>query len=191
MSTIQRRRLEPEARRQEILEAAERLLREHGPGVRIDDVVREAGVARGTFYLYFPTWDDLLDALRARLFEAFDTTYPLPTEVERPVDWPAALDWLVGAFVDFTIGLGGIHDAVFHSDFAQRRPSGDDAVLRLSAIIRAGQEAGSFAAAVDPDPTARLLFALIHEATDAIAAGEDRDRMQDALRRILRRSLCA
>jgi len=190
MSTIQRRRLEPEARRQEILEAAESLLRTEGPGVRIDDVVREAGVARGTFYLYFPTWDDLLDAVRARLFEAFDTTYPLPTEIERPVDWPAALDWLVGAFADFTIGLGGIHDAVFHSDFAQRRPGGDDAVLRLSAIIRAGQEAGAFAA-VDPEPTARLLFAAIHEATDAVASGQDRDRMLDALRHILRRTLCA
>ncbi|MFC3077786.1 TetR/AcrR family transcriptional regulator [Phenylobacterium terrae] len=187
--TVQRRRLEPEARRQEILEAAERLLRAHGPGVRIDEVVREVGVARGTFYLYFPTWDDLLEAVRARLFEAFDHTYPLPSEVRRPVDWPAALDWLVEAFVDFTVGLGGLHDAIFHSDFAQRRPSGDDAVVRLTAIIRAGQEAGSFAA-VDAEPTARLLFAAIHEATDAVAAGADRDRTFAALRHILRGSLC-
>lgn len=189
MSTIQRRRLEPEARRQELIEAAERLLRQRGPGVRVEDVVREAGAAKGTFYLYFPTWDDLLDAVRERLIAAFDAAYPLPTEVAGPVDWPAVIDWLAGAFVDHTAGLGGIHDAVFHSDFAQRRPHGDEALIRLAAIIRAGQEAEAFAP-VDPEPTARLLFAVIHEAADAVGAGDDRDRTLAALRRILRRTLC-
>jgi len=188
MSQNLRRRLQPDARRQEIVEAAERLLRASGPSVRVEDVVREARAAKGTFYLYFPTWDDLLDAVRARLFEAFDTAYPLPTERDGPIDWPAVLDHQAGAFLDFTVSLGGTHDAVFHSDFAQRRPRGDDAIVRLSAIIRAGQEAEAFGA-VDPEPTARLLFAAMHEAADAVASGADRTRTLEALRTILRRSL--
>ena len=59
-----RRRLSPEARKLEIIEAAERLLQARGEHVRVEDVVREAGVAKGTFFLYFPTWDDLLEAIR-------------------------------------------------------------------------------------------------------------------------------
>jgi AcrR family transcriptional regulator len=186
----QRRRLEPQARRLEIIEAAERLLRAHGASVRVDDLVREAGVAKGTFYLYFPAWDDLLEVVRARIFEAFDTAYPLPSEVDGPVDWLRLMDWLAGAFVDFTLQLGGIHEAVFHSDFAQRRPQppSDDPRRRLTAIIRAAQEAGAFAD-VDPEPTARLLFALLHETADAVEAGEDRARAVAALRRVVRSAL--
>lgn len=188
MSGDRRRRLAPQARRQEIIEAAERLLRARGSAVRVEDVVAEAGAAKGTFYLYFPTWDDLLDTVRARLFMAFDAAYPLPTEAQRPVDWPALVDWQAAAFLDFTLDLGGIHDAVFHSDFAQRRPEGDTAILRLAAMIRAGQEAGAFGA-VDPDPTARLLFAAVHEAADAVVGGAERGATLAALQAILRRSL--
>src|SRR5258705_13985598 len=82
-----RRRLQPEARKLEIVEAAERLLATDGSRVRVEDVVREAGVAKGTFFLYFPTWDDLLESVRQRLGTEFDATNPLPTEVEGPVDW--------------------------------------------------------------------------------------------------------
>ena len=183
-----RRRLPPEARRLEIVEAAERLLRARGSAVRVEDVVREAGVAKGTFFLYFPAWDDLLDTVRARLFDAFDAAYPLPCEREGPVDWPALVDAQARAFIDFTAELGGIHEAVFHSDFAQRRPRGDSAIARLTAIIRAGQEADAFGP-VDPEPTARLLFAAIHEAADAVAAGAEREPMLAALGRVLQRSL--
>ena len=185
-----RRRLEPNARRQELVEAAERLLRERGAAVRIDDVIRAADTARGTFYLYFPTWDDLLEAVRERITADFDAAYPLPVETTGPVDWPRVLDWLTAAFMDFTLELGGLHEAVFHGDFAERRPPrpDQDAIGRLTAIIRAGQEAGAFDV-TDAEPTARLLFATLHEAVDAVIEGGDRDRHLAAARRILHRAL--
>ena len=183
-----RRRLQPEARKLEIVEAAERLLQTHGPRVRVEDVVREAGVAKGTFFLYFATWDDLLEAVRERLVFAFDAACPLPTEDDGPVDWPGFMDSMSGAFIDFTLSRRGIGEAVFHSDFAQRRPQSHNAVTRLSAIIRAGQEAEAFGP-VDPEPTARLMFAAIHEAADAVAAGADRASILAALQTLLRRTL--
>jgi AcrR family transcriptional regulator len=67
MRAARRRRLEPEVRRQEVIEAAEKLLTVNG----VEDIVHEAGAAKGTFYLYFPTWDDLLEAIRGRLVVAF------------------------------------------------------------------------------------------------------------------------
>jgi len=183
-----RRRLHPQARKLEIVEAAERLLQAHGAQVRVEDVVREAGVAKGTFFLYFPSWDDLLEALRERIVAAFDDAHPMPTEVAGPIDWPRLVEEQAAAFIDFTLSRRGIGEALFHSDFAERRPLADNGILRLAAVIRAGQEAGAFGP-VDPDPTARLLFAAIHEAADAVAGGAEREAMVAALQRLLRRSL--
>jgi AcrR family transcriptional regulator len=183
-----RRRLQPEVRKREIVEAAERLLQARGGRVRVEDVVHEAGVAKGTFFLYFPCWDDLLETLRDRLVSEFDATYPLPTEVDGPVDWPAVVDAQAAAFIDFASARQGIGKALFHSDFAQRRPLSDHAVVRLSAIIRAGQEAEAFGP-VDPEPTARLLYAAIDEAAAAVAGGVGRDAMLAALQGLLRRTL--
>src|SRR5215468_6049285 len=120
MRTSIRRRLDPEVRRQEIIEAAERLLRRDGPNVRVEDVVREAGAAKGTFYLYFPTWDDLLDAIRRRLVVAFDAVHPIQLDRDASVDWPKLLDRLAVAFVDAIIGMGGLHTVLWHTDFAQQ-----------------------------------------------------------------------
>ena len=183
-----RRRLRPEARRAEIVEAAERLLQAHGSQVRVEDVVREAGVAKAAFRLEFPTRDDLLEAVRERLVAEFDAAHPLPTEVQGPVDWPALVDRQAEAFIDFALARRGIGEAVFHSDFAERRPLALDAILRLSAIVRAGQEAEAFGP-VDPEPTARLMYAAVDAAADAVAGGNDREAVLAALRRLLRGTL--
>lgn len=183
-----RRRLQPEARKLEIVEAAERLIHAHGSQVRVEDVVREAGVAKGTFFLYFPSWDDLLETVRERLVSDFDAANPLPTEVDGPIDWPALVEAQACAFIDFTLSRRGFGEAVFHSDFAERRPLADNGILRITAVIRAGQEAEAFGP-VDPEPTARLLFAAIHEASDALAAGADRAATLAALQNLLRRCL--
>jgi AcrR family transcriptional regulator len=182
--------LEPEVRRQEIIEAAERLLTRDGPNVRVEDVVREAGAAKGTFYLYFPTWDDLLEAIRGRMVVAFDAAHPLQIETDTQADWPELLDRLAVAFVDAIVGMGGLHAVLWHTEFAQRRPMPptDNPINRLTAVIRAGQRAGALAR-VDAALAGRLLFAVIHETADALAGGEDRERAFAAMRWILRRAL--
>lgn len=183
-----RRRLTPEARKTEIVEAAERLLQARGARVRVEDVVAEAGVAKGTFFLYFPTWDDLLETVRDRLIAEFDAIAPLPTEVSGPVDWPAVMDRQAAAFIDFASTRQGIGQALFHSGFAARRPQADHAPVRIAAAIRAGQEAGAFGP-VDPEPTARLLYAAIDDAARVVAAGADRGPMVAALQHMIRRTL--
>ncbi|WP_137150896.1 TetR/AcrR family transcriptional regulator [Devosia sp. FKR38] len=62
-------------RANEILASAAKLFQEKGVrAVSIDDIVRGAGIAKGTFYLYFKTKDDLLarlaDALVAQMAQA-------------------------------------------------------------------------------------------------------------------------
>ncbi|MGB2694831.1 MAG: TetR/AcrR family transcriptional regulator [Dehalococcoidia bacterium] len=58
------------ARREAILSAAREVFAQKGfEGTTIADVAREAGVASGTVYLYFPSKLDIFAALNARLFE--------------------------------------------------------------------------------------------------------------------------
>jgi AcrR family transcriptional regulator len=190
MRAARRRRLDPQVRRQELIEAAERLLKARGPVIRVDDVVQEAGAAKGTFYLYFSTWDDLLETLRTRVFEAFLKQHPIPRGPDTAIDWPALFCHLGEAFVDAVGAMGGLHEALFHSDFAQRRPMPAEVhpVGRLAALIGFGQTSKGLAE-VDPGPTARLLFAILHETADAVAAGEDRQGALRAMNRTVRKML--
>ncbi|MBX3446687.1 MAG: TetR/AcrR family transcriptional regulator [Parvibaculaceae bacterium] len=53
-----------EKTRQKLIAAAARVIATSGDkNATIDDFIQAAGVARGTFYNYFPTREDLLDAL--------------------------------------------------------------------------------------------------------------------------------
>lgn len=55
---------DPELRRRELIDIAERLFTKKGyDEITISDIVKAAGVAQGTFYYYFKTKDDILDAI--------------------------------------------------------------------------------------------------------------------------------
>jgi AcrR family transcriptional regulator len=70
-SSRTRTRLAPGARRASILDAATRLiLRDGAAGLTMEDIAREAGVARGTLYLYFDSVDGVTAALRDRYTQA-------------------------------------------------------------------------------------------------------------------------
>lgn len=58
----------PTERRTELLDAAERLFAERGvAGTTVADITSAAGVAKGSFYGYFASRDELVEALNARL----------------------------------------------------------------------------------------------------------------------------
>ncbi|MEM1245358.1 MAG: helix-turn-helix domain-containing protein [Acidobacteriota bacterium] len=67
MSRIERKKARTRAR---IVEAAERLMRQHGvEAVTIQDITEAADIGHGTFYLYFKTKDQVLRPLIERLSE--------------------------------------------------------------------------------------------------------------------------
>jgi AcrR family transcriptional regulator len=88
------RRLEPDARREQILDCAVRLFGERPyAAVSTTDIAREAGVARGLLNHYFGTKRDLyLEVVRKLvhlpdLDDAQVSTGPLRTRVQRSVEW--------------------------------------------------------------------------------------------------------
>jgi len=67
-----RTQLSKEARREQLLEAALTAFERGGyHGTQVSDVIREAGVARGTFYLYFPSKHAVFAALVERMLALF------------------------------------------------------------------------------------------------------------------------
>jgi AcrR family transcriptional regulator len=89
-----RRRLEPDARREQILDCAVRLFGERPyASVSTTDIAREAGVARGLLNHYFGTKRDLyLEVVREmvvlpELDDAAAVSGPLRSRVQRSVDW--------------------------------------------------------------------------------------------------------
>lgn len=78
-----RQRLAPELRRQQILEAALRVFVERGyHAAHVDHVIREAGVARGTFYLYFKSKHEIFAALVQRMLDLFLRARPAAPDIE-------------------------------------------------------------------------------------------------------------
>ncbi len=64
------RRARREVRHQELIEAAIAVFATKGvSAASVDDIVRAAGVAKGTFYLYFATKDDAVNAVAASMVE--------------------------------------------------------------------------------------------------------------------------
>lgn len=180
-----RRRLTPSQRREELLEAADRLLHARGAAVRVEDITTAAGAAKGTFYTCFETWDDLLVAVRERRLRAFeDRIAPVLDAAALPLRLPQ----LAEALVAFILDLGKLHDVLFHSAFAVAHPLPPEArpAARFGALLRAGQAAGAYAA-LDPEPTGALIFAMTHETADGIAGGADADRAMRALTTALNR----
>ena len=60
-----------ETRRSQLLDAATTLFMTKGVATAsVDDIVKAAGVAKGTFYLYFATKDEIVNAVAERLVES-------------------------------------------------------------------------------------------------------------------------
>jgi AcrR family transcriptional regulator len=186
-----RRRLTPDQRRRELLDAAVRVLRLRGPiDCRVEDITTEAGTAKGNFYRYFPTWDDLLVAVRDHLMEGYADGVRRRLTTDTKVDWWQVLEQEVDSFLEFQLELGGLHDAVFHGPASQARPIGGETSggSLTAALLSTGIAEGAFAA-IDVVPTASLLFSALHGAADQITAGADHAGTRAAVLFVFRRTL--
>lgn len=87
--------------RKELISSAEHLFEHNGfNAVSVDDIVARAGVAKGTFYLYFKTKGEVvasvIDALVAKLAQNVSQA-----QVNAPIDASKALITVVSAQLDF------------------------------------------------------------------------------------------
>ncbi|WP_231889537.1 TetR/AcrR family transcriptional regulator (plasmid) [Tistrella mobilis] len=149
------------------MDAAEALfLRKGFATTSVGEIVVEAGVAKGTFYLYFKTKDDVLDALRTRFIEGFCEKLDMALAAADR-DWPDRIDIWVRTSVNAWLDSVARHDLVFHQHApANREMKADNLViLRLASLLEQGAQAGAWT--IDhPRLIAVMLFDALHGAVD-------------------------
>jgi TetR/AcrR family transcriptional regulator, transcriptional repressor for nem operon len=169
----------PQQRRNDLLDAAQSLVVEKGvAAVTLDDVTRRAGVAKGTFYLYFRSKDDLVAALQQRFSDRMAER--VEAAARNADTWAAKLDACVLACFEDYGETYELHDVLFHHGGMGDRHVHDDAdpspsrlVGAIRELLAAGVEAGAYDVD-DPELTAVLLFSAAHGGYESTCHGPHR-----------------
>lgn len=166
--TRQPRTKPAEVRREELMDAAQALFLGKGFNeTSVDEIVKGAGVAKGTYYVYFKTKDDVLAALRERFVSRFQERLQAAAGRHSPSDWVARFDGWIGAAVHAYLDERALHDLVFH----QMHPAHDrlhqaNPVVRdLAELITQGAQAGAWTAD-NAHLVAVMVFSAVHGAVD-------------------------
>jgi AcrR family transcriptional regulator len=150
------------------MNAAERLFLEHGiAATSVDQIVAAADVAKGTFYLHFPSKENLLIALQQRYVAQHAQRLRTATERRPPNDWAGSLDAWIKAGIDFYLDRLPLHDLVFHEFRPEdRTPTHENlAVEHLAGLLQSGTQAGAWS--VDNGHVmATMLFHALHGLLD-------------------------
>lgn len=158
----------PEERREELMNAAERLFLEHGVAqTPIEAITSAAGVAKGTFYLYFSSKEDILAALGARFAQQLLTKIEAAVAAKPQDDWKGKLAaWATACVVGYLESMR-LHDVVFYEYRPPTREGMVDNIVidHLAALLESGVGAGAWSID-DPRVTAIFLFSGLHGVID-------------------------
>jgi AcrR family transcriptional regulator len=148
----------PDVRREQLLDAAQRVLVDRGlRATTVADVASAAGVAKGTTYLYFASKDELLAGLRARYlaqFAAAVSATPSGSAVER-------LRRLVTSLFDFAWDHHELHHVLFHEAGFSEDDAFGGVREQLTSLIAEGAERGELVAD-DPALAASYVLHGVH-----------------------------
>jgi AcrR family transcriptional regulator len=157
-----RTRLAPGIRRASILDAATRLiLRDGAAGLTMEDIAAEAGVARGTLYLYFDSVDGITGALRDRYAQALTGDLEPLLATGGSGSRLRRLDTFIAALASALHDHRELHHALFSHAGAAEDPLTAAFRALLRRFITDGRDAGEFPVP-DPDLTTAFLLAGLH-----------------------------
>jgi len=160
--TRTRTRLAPGIRRASILDAATRLiLRDGAAGLTMEDIATEAGVARGTLYLYFDSVDGITSALRDRYAQALTGELEPLLATGGSGSRLRRLDTFIAALASVLHDRRELHHALFSRAGAAEDPLTAAFRALLRRFIQDGRDAGEFPVP-DPDLTTAFLLAGLH-----------------------------
>jgi AcrR family transcriptional regulator len=185
----------PEIRRDQLLDAAEKLFAEKGYAeTTVLDIAEAAGVAKGTFYLYYPSKEHCVIALKERLMQGLVDRFegvlvPLFDEVVRggmgAVDIEGVTQQLMDETFDHAIEHADAFDLLFHRGDAieidELTQAHESRITKLIADIIVQMNELGITQVKHPMETARILFNGVHWALD-IALTREKTRDLSALK---------
>lgn len=181
---------QPEARRDQLLDAAERLFAEKGYAeTTVADIAEAAGVAKGTFYLYFPSKEHCVTALGERLARGMSDKFlaildPALEAMERGE--PVSAEAVVRRLMDESFGYAEQHADTFKNLFHRpdtptlehRHEAAEEALIAgLGWAFTRMNELG-YTKITYPIHTSRILFSGVHWALDHIACAPNPSKQE-------------
>jgi AcrR family transcriptional regulator len=161
-----------ELRREELLDAAQQLFLDKGIGATsIDDIASAAHVAKGTFYLYFPSKETLLHALQERFVAGFVERLEIAMDHCGPDRWRLRLQAWVKTIIEGYLDNVRLHDVIFHEvqPYDGLAMSNNPAIDQLTTLLGEGAKGGAWLAE-EPRATAVMFFHALHGGVDAAIA---------------------
>lgn len=158
-----------ELRREELLDAAEQLFLDKGIAASsIDEIASIAQVAKGTFYLYFPSKEALLTAVQERFISRFCQRLDAAMERCGPSRWRARLQAWIKTLVEGYLDQVPLHDVIFHetASYDRHAMSNNPAIDQLTELLSQGAKAGAWISET-PRFTAIMFFHALHGGVDA------------------------
>jgi AcrR family transcriptional regulator len=158
-------------RRAELLRAAREVLAEKGlDAARVSEIVARAGVAQGTFYLYFPSKYSLVVALTeevmAQILAAVEEAIADAPTVRVAID--AGVAAAFRATERYRDIIGTLHASAGSVEIRVAcEKLYEPYYAYVADLIRGGQASGEIDGAVSPDLSGRLIVGLIEHAADA------------------------
>jgi TetR/AcrR family transcriptional repressor of nem operon len=197
MATTPKRKRErrpPEVRREQILDAAARVFTQKGlPAATMDAVAAEAGVAKGTIYLYFASKEQLLFALGERYTEeVIQRSGSLLEGEDADESLMGRFDRFLEGMIDYYVERRDLHHVLFHGGAVSEAESLHRVRELLRRFIEEGVESGEFRV-TDTGFTADFLLGGLHGALVPVLQEQasDRDRFLVPARELVRNTLDA
>jgi AcrR family transcriptional regulator len=174
-----------EVRKSELIEAAETLFREGGyRQTSVSDIVKKVGVAQGTFYYYFQSKDDILNAVVDHYIYIY----------RRSLEWLLARDDMDPCRKIEIVANSALAMHKYDPRLAEFLHAEENLVTRqrymmksiseviplITAIVGQGKAAGIFDLRYPRESVEMLVYAFMY-LEDAVALSEDDERYRDMI----------
>ncbi len=176
------------------MNAAERLFLSAGVApTTIEHITSGAGVAKGTFYLYFSSKDDVLAALADRFAQKLLDRIKTAVSEKPAEDWKGKLETWATACVTGYLDSIRLHDVLFYGSHPRTREGMVDNIVidHLAGLLQAGLDRGAWSID-DPRLTAVFIFSGLHGVVDDAYTKEkrvNRTRLTERLQRLCSRAV--
>ncbi|VVB69848.1 HTH-type transcriptional regulator BetI [uncultured archaeon] len=187
-----------EERRQELIDTAERLFMERGyEQTAVSDIVREVEVAQGTFYYYFSSKEEILEAIIEKDIAALEENVRLVMSKE-DISPAEKLNAIINAAIGINASRKDIMDylhlesnAVMHEKM--ERHTIERLVPLMAKVIAAGTMSKQFDVDHPKEFAEFLLASLVYffHHPEIFSDPQRKELMQSTLESILNRSLAA
>ena len=196
MATRRRRTESEPVRRRQLLRSARKVFREKGyNGATISDIVREAGVAQGTFYLYYPSKTavavSLIEGLMERIAAAVESAMKSETSFEKKLGSMIGASFQVARQNADLFALAFIGADETHPEMHSESPEHASLLHVVTDLFTEAVGSGEMES-TDPKIAARLVIGLLqHAIIEAFVSGEGEgsEELEQGVRELLTNGL--